>query len=399
MAGHDRWRSAAAGARGDSMTWFVLTILVVYGSVHGYVFLRLYGALRFSPLTAIPVVAFMLLMVLTPLTVHWLERRGYDTAAMVLAEIGYLWMGLVFLFFVVSIAIDGYRWILFAIQGLFGLRLGLLVPSPQQLFWIPLTVAAGIFLYAYHEAGAIKTEHLTVASDKIPADVRSLRVVQISDVHIGLMVRRARLEKILAEVTAAKPDLLVSTGDLLDGQTDRIDGMTDLLRAINPPYGKYAIMGNHEYYAGFSTSHLFFQRAGFTLLRGEDRKIAGCVTLVGFDDAAANRFGGYRSAPRPYRKGTARNGDFILFLRHQPVVDGPPGCFDLQLSGHTHCGQIFPFRYVTALFFPMNSGLFRLADQSLVYVSRGSGTWGPPHRFLAPPEITVIDLVPKPAAP
>ena len=378
------------------MTWFILTILLAYGSVHLYVFLRLRGALALHSMAKVIIVAFMLLMVTAPIGVHLLEGRGWERTAMLFSWIAYCWMGLVFLFFVASLVFDAYRCLIYVVQFLSTIELPFLLPSSRQLFWVPLVLASGVFLYACDEARSVRVTHLTIPSEKIPAPVGALRIVQISDVHIGLVIREARLRAIVREVVAAKPDLVVATGDLLDGQTDRIGAMADLFRAVQPRYGKYVIMGNHEYYAGFSKAHLFFNAAGFSLLRGEERTVADCLTLVGFDDTEACRLGSYRDVPRKYRRGRISNGTFgtfTLFLRHQPVIEDMSGRFDLQLSGHTHGGQIFPLAYVTELVFPMNSGLYRLVDRSLVYVSRGCGTWGPPIRFLAPPEITVIDLV------
>jgi uncharacterized protein len=227
--------------------------------------------------------------------------------------------------------------------------------------------------------------------------MEKLRIVQISDVHIGVLVRGVRLSEILRKVREASPDLVVATGDLVDGQLDRMAGAAAQLREIHPRYGKFAVTGNHEFYAGLDDAIDFIRQSGFTLLRQEMTAVAGAIDIAGVDDPAI-RASGPRGdlSDRDVLSGAAgRSGRFAILLKHQPSVQkDAPGAFDLQLSGHTHKGQIFPFSLITRRFFHYHSGNYRLANDALLHVSRGTGTWGPPIRFLAPPEITVIDLIP-----
>ena len=185
------------------------------------------------------------------------------------------------------------------------------------------------------------------------------------------------------------------TGDLVDAQINHLPGLADMLREIQATYGKYAIMGNHEYYAGPEKSLAFIREAGLTMLRDEVAT-GGPITIVGIDDRTALQLNlGHPSSEKKLLSGLSRD-KFILYLKHQPRIDpNTIGLFDLQLSGHTHKGQIFPFTLLTRLTFPLNAGNYDLGKGSLLHVSRGTGTWGPPIRFLAPPEITVIELVRK----
>jgi predicted MPP superfamily phosphohydrolase len=207
-------------------------------------------------------------------------------------------------------------------------------------------------------------------------------------------VKNERLDGILASVKAESPDLLVSTGDLVDAQLDSLEGLAEMLREINPQYGKFAITGNHEFYAGLGESLHFIKLAGFRLLRGEGITVDGIINIAGVDDQAGRRYGTYRENSEKYLLSKLPRSRFTLLLKHRPVIDSEAeGLFDLQLSGHTHKGQIYPFRLLTKLYYPNLSGLIKLNHNSLLYVSRGSGTWGPPIRFLSPPEVTVIDIV------
>jgi predicted MPP superfamily phosphohydrolase len=267
-------------------------------------------------------------------------------------------------------------------------------PSSRLAFFIPALVTATIAIYGYFEARSISSEHIVITSPKIPKEVKRFTIVQISDVHLGLIVREGRLEKILSKVKEAQPDILVSTGDLVDGQIDDLTGLAELLNAIHPGFGKFAVTGNHEFYAGLDQALRFTERAGFTVLRGEARDVAGFVTIAGEDDPTARYFGGFRGASEQRILAGVSRERLVVLLKHRPVIgEKELGLVDLQLSGHTHKGQIFPFTYASKAFYPYNAGLVSLPHHFYLYVSRGSGTWGPPIRFLAPPEVTIITLV------
>jgi hypothetical protein len=194
----------------------------------------------------------------------------------------------------------------------------------------------------------------------------------------------------------ANPDILVSTGDLVDGQIDNLFKLAEILKEVNPRYGKYAITGNHEFYAGLGNALNFTEKAGFKVLRGERLTLAGLINIAGVDDPQGKAYGIYRGMPEKELLSGLPREKFTLLLKHRPLVDRSAlGLFDLQLSGHVHKGQIFPFSIITGLYYPIQAGFADLLNGSRLYVSRGLGTWGPPIRFLSPPEVTVIDLVHK----
>lgn len=192
----------------------------------------------------------------------------------------------------------------------------------------------------------------------------------------------------------AEPDILVSTGDLVDGQINDLSKMAEMFRAIPSRYGKFAVTGNHEYYAGLDRSLAFTEAAGFSILRGRGVQIADMIHVVGVDDPAGKRFGLQSKVSEEDLLSGPTEQSFTLLLKHRPLVNPKStGLFDLQLSGHAHKGQIFPFSLIIKTLYPIDAGLLKLEKGAHLYVSRGTGTWGPPMRFLAPPEVTVIDLV------
>jgi len=208
-----------------------------------------------------------------------------------------------------------------------------------------------------------------------------------------LIVREERLLRVIEEVERTQPDVLISTGDLVDGQTNSLSGLAIPFARVNPRYGKYAVMGNHEFYAGLPQALEFTTQSGFTVLRGEAVSPGGVVNLVGVDDPAGEALGLYRHVLERNLLTDLPQERFTILLKHQPLVEEEAlGMFDLQVSGHTHKGQIFPFRLITGIFFRYNSGWFDLGKGSHLYVSPGTGTWGPPIRLLAPPEVTLYEL-------
>lgn len=375
------------------MSLFFLTFFLIYGGVHVYTYIRVRCAFAVGPAASACFILFLLFMTVAPILVRVTERGGYEEPARILAYAGYCWMGLLFLFFCASLAIDLYRLSMYSAGLVMRRDFSTLIPSDRTTFLAAFSYAVCFAIYGYFEALNIRTERIVVKSPRIPPEVGRITLVQISDVHLGLIVRTARLQRIIREIKAAKPDILVSSGDLVDGQIDGLAQLVDALRDLKPKYGKYAVTGNHEYYAGIGQAMDFSNKAGFKVLHGEKENVAG-ITIAGVDDPAGLQLGIGRKVGEKELLGTIPRSRFILFLKHRPVVDKESaGLFDLQLSGHIHKGQIFPFSLVTRLFYPAGTGYSRLNDNSVMYVSRGTGTWGPPIRFLAPPEVTVIELV------
>ncbi len=375
------------------MSLFLLTVFCIYGSVHVYAFCKAQAAFPLGIALRVLLGLFLAAMTVSPVLVRLLERHSFDGMARSLSWVGYTWMGALFIFFSVSLLTDALR--LAARLASVALRADAawFVPSARQTFLLPLLLALCISVYADFEALHIRTETITVRSPKIPPAMGRIRIAQISDVHLGLIVREERLHRILRVIRQADPDILVSTGDLVDGQIDSVSGLAEIFGSFTPRYGKFAVTGNHEFYAGLDHSLEVTRSAGFTVLRNEAAGAAGIV-IAGVDDATGERFGTRPPVSEHDLLARLSPDTFIVLLKHMPVVgDSSSGLFDLQLSGHTHRGQIFPFRFMVRPFFSYVSGSHALPAGSLLHVSRGTGTWGPPMRFLAPPEVTVIDLV------
>ncbi len=376
------------------MSLFLLSFFLVYGSMHAYVLLKARSALALGPGTTLALLLPLAVLLCAPIVTHHLARHDHEGAARVVAQIGYFWMGFLFFLLCLNLCADLLRLPLWAMG-----RGGIAANAAKGLagrsaFLCIAALAVALSAYATVEASRIRVVRVQIVTNRLPPSIPSLRIAQITDLHLGLIHRNGKAGEVAEIVAREHPDIFVSTGDLVDGELDGVDGLAEILRGIPAPRGKFAVLGNHEYYAGIDRSIAFTRKAGFTLLRDESVTVDDAVRIAGVDDPAGTRFGRKGATEESVLAGSPPDRRFTLLLKHRPQLDpATGGKFDLQLSGHTHHGQIFPFRLLTRLVFPLLAGNHPVPGGGTLHVSRGTGTWGPSMRFLAPPEITVVDIV------
>lgn len=371
------------------MLLFLLSFLLLYGGVHFYAFVRADNIFHFPAGLRIFIIIMLLILIFAPLLVRVAESRHLESLARALAYAGYLWMAFIFLFFCLSVIFDVLRFTFRFFPAAFTAS-----PVINISFGLAVFLSFVFVAYGYFDAQRIRIKTLEVATGQYLPNGGKIRIVQISDVHVGLIIKEKRLQALIDKIEEAKPDILISTGDLLDGELNNVLPLAAMFGQIKPEFGKYAVPGNHEYYAGIKKSLEFTRQAGFEVLLDEAREVAG-INIVGIDDITGRRSTIVNEDSRSTKTMPAiKNDKFVLLLKHQPYVNKSDN-FNLQLSGHTHGGQIFPFRLITSLFFKNNYGYYALEKSKSIYVSRGVGTWGPPVRIFAPPEITVVDLIGK----
>jgi predicted MPP superfamily phosphohydrolase len=372
---------------------FISVYLSIYGAAHLYLLVKARRAFYLHGVHYVLLFSILLFLLLAPINARLLETLNQWLPAQILAWIGFIWMGFIFIFICIALPVDGYHLLIGAGQRVLDTDWTSMMLSKRQCIVSIALISWGVMVYGAYEAYHIRSEHITITSHKISEKTAPIRIVQISDVHIGPMFYPGRIAPIIAAVEKARPDLLVSTGDLVDGRLFNSETMAGAWRKIKTTMGKFAVTGNHEVYTGLERSVDFTKKAGFKLLRNRSVSVSKEVVITGVDDPADP--GADRRTSEIDILGKVPDSKFSLLLKHRPEIDAEAqNKIDLQLSGHTHQGQIFPFGWLVRLSYSLGHGLFETAPDRYIYVSRGTGTWGPPVRVLAPPEITIIDLVP-----
>ena len=254
--------------------------------------------------------------------------------------------------------------------------------------------AAGVFtIVGIVLARRPRVVRVTVPIADLPSDLAGFRILQLSDLHIGPTIRRPFVDAVVDRANALHPDLVAVTGDVADGLVPELREHVAPLGRLRAPHGTYFVTGNHEYYWDVRGWTRELERLGLQVLSNEHRVVergSGRMVLAGVTDLSAE------SDPAAAVAG-APPSDVRVLLAHQPrsAYAAQAAGYDLQLSGHTHGGQYFPFNLLVRLFQPFVAGLHRLESMWL-YVSRGTGYWGPPLRLCAPAEITLLELQPSP---
>ncbi|HEU4536406.1 MAG TPA: metallophosphoesterase [Polyangiaceae bacterium] len=385
---------------------FVVVSTLILGGYHYYLWARLVRDAHLPPPWRGAAAALLALgAASTPLSLA-LGAALPRPLVRPLAFTAYSWMGLSFLLLVLVLGADLLR----ALLALAGAAPGPDEPARRvALARLLAGAAAGLGLtgasFGLASAlGAVRVDRLRVPLARLPAALAGTRVVQISDVHVGPTIGREFLERVVAQINDLEPDLVAITGDLVDGPVEKLREHVAPLGAIKARYGVFFVTGNHEYYSGVAGWLRELAALGVRVLRNERVSVGGdgaSFDLAGVDDwTSARHEDGHGHDLRRALAGRDP-GRALVLLAHQPKCAAEAAALGvgLQLSGHTHGGQIFPWNFLVRLQQPFVAGLHRLQD-TWVYVNRGTGYWGPPMRVGIPAEITCLELHPaEEAAP
>ena len=382
---------------------FIAILGTVLGLMHCYIWKRLIkdtcaGGVRWA-LTAVFVALLVLLVctLLLPRLFGWREPAW-------LAWSGYVWFGLIVYLFLTLLAVEPVR---IALRRWITRRPPALAEAKEQSLnrrmFIARTgaVAAGVAsvtLVGVGMADALGPPDVL----RVPVRLRRLdpafdgfRIAVVSDIHLGPLAGRAHTERIVAMINETEPDLVAIVGDLVDGTVGELGPAAEPLRDLVSREGSFFVTGNHEYFVDDTPSWLReLERLGVAPLQNENtaiRRGAAAFDLAGVNDVAGEQRSDLPDFDRAL-SGVDGSRPTIL-LAHQPVqvTEASARGVDLQLSGHTHGGQMWPFHYIVRAVQPSLAGLSTV-DETQLYVTRGAGFWGPPVRIGAPSDITIVSL-------
>ncbi len=332
-----------------------------------------------------------------------LQRALPPELADLVANASYVWMGSALCLVVALLGLDAARFLVGIIQRVRTRGAEAPIDEERRRF-VARTVAGGALLAGGGTAAwgtwrAWSPPRITeqvVRIPRLPKALEGFSIVQLTDIHVGPFIRRKFMDELVNRTNALKPDLVAITGDLVDGDVPTLGESVAALGHLRSRYGSYFVTGNHDYYSGDEAWTAFLEDLGIDVLRNRSKRIGdagGSFDLLGVDD-----WSGWRRRNRPgYDLDRALAGHdpdrAAVLLAHQPAnfTEAAARGVDLQISGHTHGGQIFPATVVIGFLWEHSAGLYQHGD-SQIFVSRGCGFWGPPMRVGSPPEIVKLVL-------
>lgn len=366
------------------MALFLGIVLSVWSAFHVYAFLRVFSIPALS--RAVPFAAraalFALLWLSYPLG-RVLARQVPGAVARAVEAAGAIWMGALFLLVAALLVAD-------LVTGFGKLWPAGAVPARAAALGAAALLSAVALVQAGRGPSVVRHE-VRVAS--LPGGRTELKLVQLSDLHLGTLLGERWLARRIAQVGALAPDLVVVTGDLVDGEAQAVEPLVPALRTLTAPLGVWGVTGNHEYYAGLERCLSVLSAGGIRVLRDEWALAAPGLVLTGVDDLTARRQLGLDGKTLDAAFAGLPHPAVVVHLSHSPLLvrEAAERGARLMLSGHTHGGQLWPFVYLSAIPYPFQAGRYEVDGMTLV-VSRGTGTWGPPMRLFRRSEIVEVVL-------
>ncbi|TRZ90326.1 metallophosphoesterase [bacterium] len=383
--------------RTSKMIVFLLVVLGVYGLANFYILRRGWQALAGYPSQRIVfLVVFGLLILAYPLG-RVMNGTSRGVVSDVLIRFGSFYMALMLHLFLLLVVVDLFRlanaFLNFFPKGFAAdpHKTGLIV------FITVMGIGLGVVVGGYVNALHLRLRTIEIDIDKpAGAGFRTLNIAMASDIHLGTITGSRRLERIVGRLNALEPDIVLLPGDIVDESVSRAEEekMISCLRSIQAPLGVFSVPGNHEVYGGLEKNLEYLRRGGVRVLQDEAVLVDGAFVLAGRKDPTVLQSKERRMPIREILEKTGADPKLpIILLDHQPVrlVEAVDAGIDLQLSGHTHAGQLFPLNLINKKIWEKYWGYLR-KGKTQYYISCGVGTWGPPVRTGSIPEIVRIKV-------
>ncbi|MGC8596098.1 MAG: metallophosphoesterase [Candidatus Kryptoniota bacterium] len=368
----------------------VTAILSVYGIANYYIYIRGAEAFQITGTIRTIYTGVFIFLAISFIASVFLERADIVVIGRPLSWIGGFWLGAFVYFLLILGAIDFVRLINRFLQIFPGL---IILPSTR--YFHNTAVIAVIFViilvvYGFVNSHIIRVRTIDISIPKKGGKYTTLNIVAASDIHLSSIIGRNRIESIVNKINSLSPDVVLLPGDILDGDLNPVLHLNsgEALRKIHAPLGVYAVTGNHEYIGGVEKACKYISEHGIKILRDSGVFVDESFYIVGREDFSSRN----RRPLTEIIKGFDRKYPIIL-MDHQPfhLKEAIENGIDIQISGHTHYGQLWPFNYITRMVYELAYG-YRKIGTTHFYVSSGAGTWGPPMRIFADPEIVQLRI-------
>jgi len=374
---------------------FFSIALSVYALINYYIFIREWEAGGFQSTWRTVYVAAFLLLSISFIAGRILERVTLSWFSSTLVLLGSFWLAAMVYFLLFAFAIDIIRLLNFIVPFF----PSFLTVNPERTKEITsfaiIVVVLVIVLGGYINARTPIIKTLELSISKNGRTIKSLNIAVASDIHLGTIVCKSKLERIVQHINSLNPDLVLLPGDVVDEDIGPVirNNLGETLRKIRSKYGVFAITGNHEYIGGVEPACKYLAEHGITMLRDTWVKIGDSLYVVGREDISIRGFTGKTRKPLSELMAEVDKSYPVILMDHQPfrLEEAEINGVDLQLSGHTHHGQLWPFNFITKKVYELSWG-YKKKGSTHYYVSCGVGTWGPPIRTANRPEIINIKL-------
>jgi hypothetical protein len=373
---------------------FLSIVLTIYTAANYYVFRRAYQALpdNFNLKLVFTVIFFLLYT--SYFAARFLEKATDSSIITALIWVGSIWLAALLYFFLIVLMLDIFR----VINHYFHIFPQFLTINWEKTKHITLIVSILIVVLiltvGYFNNLYPSVKKLNLVIEKKSSQLNSLKIVLASDIHLGTTIQKQKIHELVKLINNETPDIVLFAGDILDEDPKYVirTNLGEPLKNIRSKYGIYTITGNHEYIGGVSNSANYITNLGIHLLRDTMVTIDNNFYLIGREDLSANRWGQKRKNLQDFF--AKINDDLpIILMDHQPfnLRQNAEYPIDLQVSGHTHHGQLFPFNFITRAIYEQSYGYMKIKKTNF-FVSSGYGLWGPPIRTINRPEIIVINI-------
>jgi predicted MPP superfamily phosphohydrolase len=376
---------------------FFSIFFAVYGLVNLYILVRGWQSIPPGSSLKTPYLIFFLFVSLSFIAGRFIENVWTSAVSNLLIWIGSFWLAAMLYLFLAIVLLDILRLINHWLPVLPSWVIRYPLQAKQWTALSMMGVTAVLLIVGHLNTLTPRIRTLDILLSKNIRGLKTLNIVVASDIHLGTLVGRTRLDRIAARINELKPDLILLPGDIVDEDLAPVirQNMGDSLTKLKARWGVFAITGNHEYIGGVEEACRYLEDHGVTLLGDTVIRVNDSVTLIGREDRSIFRFSGKRRKPLVELMDRVDRNGLVILMDHQPfqLEDGESNGIDLQLSGHTHHGQMWPLNFVTEMVYELSWG-YKKKNDTHIYVSCGVGTWGPPVRLGNRPEIVNIRVHP-----